>query len=70
MLDGPLRNQVNHSDRPRLVFAPGACNALLQPSRVPRQIAINDHAGVLQVQSGAAGIRTEKYPAVGIILKK
>ncbi len=49
LLDGVFGHEVDHGHGPRLVFAPGAGDALLQFGRVPWQIAVDHDACVLQV---------------------
>src|ERR1039458_3900690 len=51
MLNGILRDEINDCARARLVLAPGAGDALFQLGGVPRQIAVDDHAGVLDRKS-------------------
>src|ERR671919_1242557 len=70
MLDSSSGDQVDHRDRASLVLAPRACDPLLQTGRVPWQIAVDDHAGALEVQTGAAGIRAEKNAAFRIVLEQ
>ena len=69
MLDGLFRNQMNDCDRPCLVLAPGSGDPLLQPRRVPGEVAIDDHARVLEIQARGARIRAEKDAAVRVSLK-
>src|SRR5260221_22335 len=63
LLDGFLRNEVDHRDRAGLVLAPGAGDALFEFRRVPGQIAVDDDTGVLQVQSGRPGVSAQKDAA-------
>ena len=51
----------------RLVFAPGAGDALFEPRGVPRQVAVDDDAGVLQVEADAAGIGAEEQAAIRVV---
>src|SRR5439155_10345079 len=69
VLDGVFGNEVDDGDRSSLVLAPGARDALLEFGRVPWQVAIDHHAGGLQVQPGAAAVRAEKNPAVRVVLE-
>ena len=51
----------------RLVLAPGAGDALFELGRVPGQVAVDDDAGVLEVEADAAGVGAEEDAAVGIV---
>ena len=42
-------DQVDHRHRAGLMFAPGAGNPLFEFRRVPRQVAVDDDAGILQI---------------------
>ncbi len=69
MLDRVFRDEIDDGDGAGLMFAPGAGDALFELGRIPRQIAIHDHAGVLEVQPGRAGIGAEKHAAVRVALE-
>ena len=62
-------DQVDDVTGRGLVLAPGAGDALLELGRIPRQIEIHDHAGGLEVQAEAAGVRGEEQAAVRIALE-
>ena len=64
VLDRVLRDEIDDGDRAGLVLAPGAGDALFELGRIPGQVAIDDDAGVLQVQAGAPRIGAEKDAAV------
>ena len=66
---GVLGNKVDDRNGARLELAPGAGDALLQFGGVPGQIAIDDHAGVLQIQAGRTGIGAEENAALGVGLE-
>jgi hypothetical protein len=70
MLDGAFGDQMDDGHGPRLVLAPGARDALFEACRVPGQIAIDDDAGVLQIQAGAAGVGGEEQAAFRIGLDR
>ena len=69
MLDGIFRNEMNDGDRPGLVLAPGAGDALFEPGRVPGEVAVDDDAGVLQVKPGAAGIGAQEDAAARVVFE-
>ena len=69
LFDGGFADEIDYRDRARLVFAPGAGNALFEFGWIPRQIAVDDHAGVLEVEAGAAAIGAEKDAAIRIGLE-
>lgn len=54
VLDGVFGDEVDDGDGAELAFAPGAGDALLELGRIPRQVAIDDDAGVLEIESHAA----------------
>ena len=56
VLDGAFADQVHHVHAARLMLAPGARDALLEPCRVPRQIQVDDDARCLQVQPKPTGV--------------
>ena len=60
---------MNDRDRPRLMLAPSSGNPLLQPRRVPGEIAVDNHAGGLKVKACAAGIGAQENPAARIVFK-
>ena len=64
VLDGLLGDEIDDGDRAGLVFAPGAGDALLQLGGVPGQVAVDDDAGVLEVQARGARIGAEKDAAI------
>ena len=69
VFDGVFGNQIDDRDGLGLVFAPGAGDALFQLGRIPGQVAIDHHAGVLQIKPGRAGIRAEKHAALRVVLE-
>ena len=69
VLDGVLGDQVDDRDRAGLVLAPGAGDALFELGRVPGQVAVDDDAGVLEVQARRAGIGAEEDAAVRVGLE-
>ena len=69
MLDGVLGDEVDDGDGARLVLAPGTGDPLLELGGIPRQVAVDDDAGVLEIKADAAGIGAEEKAAVGIIPK-
>ncbi len=68
MLDGALRDEIDDRNGAGLVLAPGTGNALFELGRIPRQIAIDDHAGVLKVQPGRARVRAEEHTQWALLL--
>ena len=69
VLDGALGHQIDNTDGTRLVLAPGAGDALLQPGRVPGEVEVDHHVGRLEVEAHAAGVGGEKEAAGGILLE-
>ena len=52
------------------MLAPRARDALFHLRRIPRQVAIDNDAGVLQVQFGAAAVSAEEDSAIEIIFER
>lgn len=69
MLNGVFRDEIDDRDRPRLMFAPGSGDALLELRGIPRQVAIDDDIGVLKIQAGRARVGAQKNAAFGVILE-
>ena len=46
-----------------------ACNPLLKHGGIPRHVKVNDQAGGLKVESGAAGVGREKYTSLGVSIE-
>ena len=61
-LDGALGHEVDHPHRLLLPQPMHPADALLQHRRVPGQIHVDHHVGVLQVQPDAAGVGGQKQP--------
>jgi hypothetical protein len=70
MLDCILGDQIDYCHCPCLMFAPRSRNALFEPGWIPRQIAINHHARVLQIQSRRPRICAQKHPATRVRFKR
>ena len=69
VLDRVLGDEVDDRDGLGLILAPGAGDALFKLGRIPRQVAVDDHAGGLEVQPGRAGVGAEKDAAFWVILE-
>jgi hypothetical protein len=54
VLDGLLGDEVDNGDRAELTFAPSAGDALLELGGVPREVAVDDDTGILEVESDSA----------------
>ena len=67
LLDGAFGDEVEDRDGAGLVFAPGAGDALLEFGRVPREVAVDNDAGVLEVEADAAGIGAEEKAAGRVV---
>ena len=67
VLEGILGDQVDDGDRARLVLAPGSGDALFEPGGIPGEVAVDNDAGVLEVQPHAAGIGAEEEAVVRIV---
>ena len=65
VLDGVFGDEVDDGDGALLVLAPGAGDALFEFGGIPRQVAVDDDAGVLEVEADAAGIGAEEKAAIG-----
>ena len=50
-----------------LVLAPGAGDALFESGGVPGQVAVDDDAGVLEVEPDAARVGAEEEAAVRVL---
>src|SRR4030095_15540602 len=61
-----LGHEIDDGDGASLVFAPGSGNALFEPGRIPWQVTVDDHTGVLEIQAGASAIGAEEDAAGGI----
>ena len=61
--------EVDDGDGFGLVLAPGAGDALFELGGIPRQVAIDHHAGGLQIQAGRAGVGAEKDAAPRVVLE-
>ena len=70
VLDGFLGDEIDHGDGTLLMLPPGTRNALLEFRGVPRQVAIDDHAGILQIQTGTAALGAEQDAAVRVLLER
>src|SRR5262249_29826806 len=69
VLDAVLGDQVDDTDRPGLVLAPGTGDPLLELRRVPWQIDIDHGGGDLKVEPDAAAVGREEQAAGGIVLE-
>ncbi len=69
MFDGVLGDEVDDSDGAGLVLAPCTGDALFKLGWVPREIAVHDDAGDLEVEADAAGIGAEEEAAIGIVME-
>jgi hypothetical protein len=69
LLDGLVGDQVDDRDGVLLVLAPGTGDALLELRRIPRQVAIDDDTGILEVEADAPGVGAEKDPAGRVVLE-
>ncbi len=67
VLDGVFGDEIDDGDGAGLMFPPGAGDALFELCRVPGEVAIDDDAGVLEVEADAAGIGAEEEAAVRIV---
>ena len=67
VLDGVFGDEVDDGNRAELAFAPSAGDALLEFGGIPREIAIDDDAGALEVQPDAAGIGAKEEAAGGVV---
>ena len=52
-----------------LTQAVDAADALFEDGGVPRLVHVDDHGGLLQVQSDAAGIGAQEDPAARVLLE-
>lgn len=69
VFDGALGDEVDDLDGLFLAFAPGAGDALFELGGIPGEVAVDDDAGVLQVEAGSAGFGAEDDFAVGILFE-
>ena len=60
-------DEIDDGDRATLMFPPSAGDALFKAGGIPRQVAIDDDAGVLKIESYAAGVGAERQAAVRVI---
>ena len=67
LLDRAFADEVEHGDGVVLVFAPGAGDALFQARGVPRLVAVDDHAGVLEVQAQATRVGAQQHAAARVL---
>ena len=67
VLDGVFGDEVDDGDGAELAFAPRAGDALLELGGIPRQVTIDDDAGVLEIESHAARIGAEEEAAGGVV---
>jgi hypothetical protein len=65
VFDGVFGDEVDDRDGAELVFAPGAGDALFELGGVPGEVAVDDDAGVLEVEADAAGIGAEEEAQAG-----
>ncbi len=69
VLDRIFADEIDDRHRARLVLAPGACDALFELRRVPRQVDVHDRARDLQVEPDAAAVGGEEQPAGRVLLE-
>ena len=69
VLDRILADEIDDRHAARLVLAPGACDALLELGRVPRQVDVHDRARHLQIEADAAAVGRQEQPAGGVLLE-
>ena len=67
MFEGVLGDEVDDGDGAALMLPPGAGDPLFEASGVPREVAIDDDAGVLEIEAHAAGVGAEKQAAGRVI---
>lgn len=67
VFDGIFGDEVDDRDRADLVFAPRAGDALFQLGGIPREVAIDDDAGILEVEPDSARVGRKKESAVRIL---
>lgn len=70
LLQRPPRDQVDDRDALGLVLPPGPRDALLQLRRIPGQVAVDDDAGILKVEPGAAAVGAQEHAAVRVRLER
>ena len=69
LLDGVLRDEVEHLHGHLLPDAVDAADALLQYGRVPGQVEVDDDAGSLQVESRGTCVGGEEDAALAVVLE-
>lgn len=67
MLDRVLGDEVYPRDGAELILPPGAGDPLFELGGVPRQVAIDDDAGMLEVEPDATRVGAEEEPAVRVL---
>lgn len=69
LLDGALRDEVDHLNAALLAHAMHARDALLQHCRIPWLVHVDHGRGVLKIESDPARIGGEEHPALRIVAK-
>ncbi|HVU35346.1 MAG TPA: hypothetical protein VHE61_18055 [Opitutaceae bacterium] len=70
LLNRVFGDEIQHRDGVLLVLSPGARDALLEFGGIPRQVAVDHDAGVLEIEAHAAGVGAEEDAAIRIVLEK
>src|SRR5207302_9696001 len=63
MLDRALSDEIHDAHRLLLAEPVDTADALFEHGRIPGQVHVDDHGGVLKVKPDAAGIRGQESPA-------